>query len=151
MPSRRSCRGQNLVELGLVLPILIVMMLGIVDVGFIYFVRGSVDNAAREGARYASVRAGAGGTGGASMNVANVKTQVINTVMGVSLSASDITVSCCDDTNTCVTAPDASCVPPNRVKVSVQYQLTTFWPVPALGTYQTSSTMRFESSDQPGE
>ena len=133
------------------LPILIIMMLGIVDVGFIYFVRGSVDNAAREGARYAAVRAGAGGTGGTNMNVSNVQTQVINTVTGVSLSASDITVSCCDDTNTCVTAPDASCVPPNRVKVSVQYQLTTFWPVPALGTYQTSSTMRFESSDRPGE
>src|SRR2546426_9641666 len=107
MRSRRSCRGQNLVEFGLVLPILIAMMLGIVDVGFIYFIRGSVDNAAREGARYAAVRAGAGGTGGTNMNVSNVQTQVINTVTGVSLSASDITVSCCDDTNTCVTAPDA--------------------------------------------
>ena len=151
MPSRRSCRGQNLVESGLVLPILIITMLGITDFGLTYFIRGSVDNAAREGARYASVRAGAGGTGGASMNVDNVKTQVINTVTGVSLSPSDITVSCCDDTNTCVTAPDPSCVPPNRVKVNVQYRLTTFWPGPASGTYQTSSTMRFESSDQPGE
>ena len=150
MRASRS-RGQNLVEFGLVLPILIITMLGITDFGLTYFIRGSVDNAAREGARYASVRAGAGGTGGASMNVDNVKTQVINTVTGVSLSPSDITVSCCDDTNTCVTAPDPSCVPPNRVKVNVQYRLTTFWPGPASGTYQTSSTMRFESSDQPGE
>ena len=44
-------RGQNLVEVALVLPILVIMMLGIVEFGFIYFVWGSVDNAVREGAR----------------------------------------------------------------------------------------------------
>jgi Flp pilus assembly protein TadG len=41
-----------LVEVALVLPIMVLVTLGIVDFGFIYFVRGSVDNAAREGARY---------------------------------------------------------------------------------------------------
>ena len=133
-------RGQNLVEFGLVLPILIVMMLGIVDVGLIYFIRGSVENAAREGAWYASVHP-------PSTSIATIQNQVINTVTGVSVTTSDITVSCCDDTDTCVTAPDASCKPPNRVTVKVQYPLTTFWPVPASGTYQTSATMRIESVD----
>src|SRR5438093_12700167 len=116
MQSRRSCRGQNLVEFGLVLPILIIMMLGIVDLGFIYFIRGSVENATREAARYASVHP-------PSASIASVQNQVINTVIGVSLSTSDITVTCCDDTDTCVTAPDASCKPPNRVTVNVQYPL----------------------------
>src|SRR5439155_10491939 len=48
-------RGQNLVEVALVLPILVIMMLGIVEFGFIYFVWGSVDNAVREGARYGAI------------------------------------------------------------------------------------------------
>ena len=55
-----------------------------------------------------------------------------------------INVTCCDSANNCNTAPDASCVQGNWVAVQVQYPLTTFWPVPASGTYQTSSTMRIE-------
>src|SRR5439155_15208641 len=101
MRNRRSCRGQNLVEFGLVLPILIIMMLGIVDVGLIYFIRGSVENAAREGSRYASVHP-------PSTSTANVQNQVIKMVTGVSLSPSNITVTCCDDADVCNQAPDAS-------------------------------------------
>src|SRR6266852_5588157 len=99
MRNRRSARGQNLVEIALVLHIVIIKMLGIVDVGLIYFIRGSVENAAREGSRYASVHP-------PSASTANIQTRVINTVTGVSLSTSDITVTCCDDANTCTTAPD---------------------------------------------
>ena len=51
MRNRRSCRGQNLVEFSLVLPIMIVAMLGIVEFGLVYFTRASVENAAREGVR----------------------------------------------------------------------------------------------------
>ena len=140
MRNRRSCRGQNLVEFGLVLPILIIMMLGIVDLGFIYFLRGSVENATREAARYASVHP-------PTTSTSNVQNQVINMVTGISLSTSDITVTCCDDADVCNTAPDASCKPPNRVTVNDQYTLAMIWPVPVTGTYQTSATMRIESED----
>jgi len=140
MRNRRSCRGQNLVEFGLVLPILIITMLGIVDVGFIYFVRGSVDNATREGVRYGSVHA-------PSTSTSSIVAQVQQTVIGVAPSSLTINVTCCDSANNCNPAPDASCVQGNWVTVQVQYPLTTFWPVPASGTYQTSSTMRIELPD----
>src|SRR3989475_10207877 len=138
MRDSRSRRGQNLVEFGLVLPILIVMMLAIVDIGFIYFIRGSVENGAREGARFGSVNAPTTDTTG-------ITGRVTQTVIGLDPSSLTIDVTCCDDVD-CSPAPDAvKCTSGNRVSVKVQYPLTTFWPVPVSGTYQTSATMRIES------
>ncbi len=138
MRDSRRCRGQNLVEFGLVLPILIVMMLGIVDMGLIYFIRGSVENGAREGGRFGSINAPTTDTTG-------IKGRVTRTVTGLDPSSLTIDVTCCDDVD-CSPAPDAlKCTSGNRVSVNVQYPLVTFWPVPVSGTYQTSATMRIES------
>ncbi len=49
-----GARGQSLVELALIAPILIVLMLGVIDFGRVYFAQVSVTNAARDGADYAS-------------------------------------------------------------------------------------------------
>lgn len=48
---RRNADGTAALEFGLVLPLLLVILLGIVDYGHIYFTRLSMSNAAREGAR----------------------------------------------------------------------------------------------------
>ena len=48
-------RGQALVEFALVLPILLVLLCGIVDFGWLYYNQITLNNAAREGARYAAV------------------------------------------------------------------------------------------------
>jgi Flp pilus assembly protein TadG len=50
-PSRRLCAGQGLVEFALTLPLLILIMVGILDLGRIYFAYMSIVNASREGAR----------------------------------------------------------------------------------------------------
>jgi len=47
----KSTDGVAALEFGLVLPLLIVILTGIVDYGHAYFVRLSMSNAAREGAR----------------------------------------------------------------------------------------------------
>jgi Flp pilus assembly protein TadG len=47
--------GQSLVEVALVLPVLVVLFLGIAEVGFILFAQVQVANATREGARYGSL------------------------------------------------------------------------------------------------
>ncbi len=47
--------GQSLVEAALVLPILVILFLGIAEVGFFLFAQVQVTNAAREGARYGSL------------------------------------------------------------------------------------------------
>ncbi len=57
MMQRRSAneRGNSLVEIALVLPVLLVLFLGIIEVAFLLFAHVQVANAAREGARYGSL------------------------------------------------------------------------------------------------
>lgn len=45
-------RGQSLVELALMLPFLLVLLIGVLDLGRIYFAYMTIVNASREGARY---------------------------------------------------------------------------------------------------
>lgn len=49
--SHRGTRGQSLVEFALIFPVLIVILLGIFDLGRAVFAYSSLTNAAREGAR----------------------------------------------------------------------------------------------------
>lgn len=53
----RGERGQAMVELTLFLPVLMVIVMGAVDFGRVFFAYTSVVNAAREGAMCASLRA----------------------------------------------------------------------------------------------
>jgi hypothetical protein len=55
--SRRH-RGQGLVEFALVLPIFTAVLLGMIEVGRVVWANNAVANAAREGARYATVHGG---------------------------------------------------------------------------------------------
>jgi Flp pilus assembly protein TadG len=50
-----SSRGTELVELALVTPVLLLMIAGLIDVGFLFNRYAVVTNAAREGARVAAV------------------------------------------------------------------------------------------------
>ena len=52
-------RGQSLVEFGIMLPVLMVLVLGAIDFGRVYFAYISVTNGARNGADFASTGAGA--------------------------------------------------------------------------------------------
>jgi Flp pilus assembly protein TadG len=52
---RISERGNSLVEIALVLPVLLVLFLGIVEVAFLLFAHVQVANATREGARTGSL------------------------------------------------------------------------------------------------
>ena len=52
---RRSEKGQAMVEMALVLPILLLLVGGIVDFGWLFYNKLALNNAAREGARYASI------------------------------------------------------------------------------------------------
>jgi Flp pilus assembly protein TadG len=54
----RATRGQALVEFALVVPIFLVMLFAIVDIGRVVWANDSLANAAREAARYAIVHGG---------------------------------------------------------------------------------------------
>jgi hypothetical protein len=51
-------RGQGIAEFGLVLPVFMLMVMGILDVGRVVWATDALSHAAREGARYASVHGG---------------------------------------------------------------------------------------------
>jgi hypothetical protein len=52
---RHRSRGQALVEFALVLPLFITMVLAVFDIGRVIWARNALENAAREGGRYAIV------------------------------------------------------------------------------------------------
>lgn len=56
--SHRRERGQATVEMALVMPILLLILLGIVQLGLIFHAQLTLDTAAREGARRGAVGAG---------------------------------------------------------------------------------------------
>lgn len=59
---RRDDRGQSLVEFAMVLPIFLMLLVGIFDLGHVVWTNDVVANAAREGARYAIVHGGSEST-----------------------------------------------------------------------------------------
>lgn len=48
-------KGQSMVETALVLPIVLLLLLGIFDFGWLFYNKLNVENCARDGARYAAV------------------------------------------------------------------------------------------------
>ena len=50
----RSSRGQSLLELALITPVFLILVLGVIDYGRVYFAYVSVTNSARTGADYAA-------------------------------------------------------------------------------------------------
>lgn len=55
---RGPLRGQTLVELVLTLPVFLLILLGIIELGRAFLIYSEVSNAVREGARYAMVHPG---------------------------------------------------------------------------------------------
>ena len=54
--ARRRERGQELVEFALILPLLLLLMVGIFEFGYVVFAYNTLSNAVREGARFGSVQ-----------------------------------------------------------------------------------------------
>lgn len=52
--AHREARGQSLVETALALPLLLLVVIGVVDVGRVYALKTQITNAAREAAAYAA-------------------------------------------------------------------------------------------------
>ena len=50
-------RGQSLVEMAITLPLLLLLLMGIMEMGWYFYNQMSVENGSREGARYAIVHA----------------------------------------------------------------------------------------------
>jgi Flp pilus assembly protein TadG len=94
--------GQSLVEFSLVLPIILLIMVGVVDLGRAYFAYMTVVNVAQEGARY----------GAANPNAKDIDTHAQNEAQGSGVNSAQLTVS--------HSFPNG-CVPGNTIQVDVTY------------------------------
>lgn len=65
-------KGQSLVEMAIILPLLVLLVFGVFEFGRIMFIRNTLNFAAREGARRASISS--------PLNVSTVQTQVNNSL-----------------------------------------------------------------------
>ena len=134
----RRSRGQALVEFTLVAPLFFLLLFAIIDFGrYVYYVQ-VINNAAREGARYAIVHGSEGipSTGPPDdPSGAAVKAVVRNHLIGVIGNGTDITIT--------PTWPDGQNTRDSTVTVTVTYQfrsLIPLVPLPAI-TVEGGSTL----------
>jgi len=137
---RARTRGQSLVEFAVVLPIFLLILCGIFDFGFALYSRMSVINAAREGARAASV--------------APDHTTIDSTATSRAVAAaqsSGLTVTNSDVTVTCVaTASPSSCnfntqtgaVAGDSLRVTIDYSYKSFFPFLFGQSFDLSSSVQ---------
>lgn len=105
---QQRSRGQALVETALILPILLILVMGVIDIGRVIFAHVQLQEATHEGAMY-----------GAYMPTptSGVQSRVTNSSDADWVSGATVTVSC-------TTSPA-----PGRVTVSSTYNLTLLTPI----------------------
>jgi PKD repeat protein len=139
---RSRSRGQSLVEFALVLPLLLIFLATVLDLGRIYYANISLLNAAREGAFQASKTPGLFMSGqdctpaNTSTNMIICRVQLESTGSMVEIAAADIDVSC--SKTGCPLEANSTV----RVEVTGQFQLIT----PILGFVFGGQTIDMESS-----
>lgn len=123
-PLRHRSRGQAIVESAMVLPILILLVMGVIDVGRVIFAHVALQEATQEGAIYGAYNPLAG----ASCNAACQRQAVRDRVIGSSSSdwVSGASVTVCHET----TAPAGWTTPfPGILTVQSTYPLDLLTPI----------------------
>jgi Flp pilus assembly protein TadG len=140
--ARARERGAAAVEFALVLPILVIILLGIVDFGLEINSQAIVANAAREGARTASL-------GGTENEAKTTVKNAVSSLLNVSNTNPTVTVTCrtAADSN-CASTFDSSKETGGTVRVTVSYVYTWISPailgLPGQTTVTKISEMRIE-------
>lgn len=132
-PSRRaslrdvsgSRRGSAVVEMALVTSIVMILLVGIIQFSFAFFIIGTLNNAGAEGARFGSIN---------PYDTVAIQNRVRNLVGGLDRSKLQIDV----------TFPDGSAQPSNRITVTVSYPMTSVLFGFPSQTIVRSSTCRIE-------
>jgi Flp pilus assembly protein TadG len=123
--------GQGLVELALLIPLLLLLILGVFDLGRAFFSIITITNAAREGARYGlSYPNDTLGIQNATVNEANGS--------GIPVNLGDVSVDCVD-----MSTPFGKCDPGLPITVTVQhsFDLTLGWLLPSPIDFSRSAVM----------
>jgi len=84
-------QGQSLLEFALILPVLVIVLVGVFDLGRALFALITITNAAREGARYGSLHTDE------TVDMVQAAAVLEGQGSGITVTASNVSVSCPDD------------------------------------------------------
>nr|HID14178.1 hypothetical protein [Anaerolineae bacterium] len=118
-PIERCSQGQGLVEFALILPLLLLLVMGIIEFGYVFTVYSSLFNAAREGARYGVVN---------PKDVPGIVHRAEEKIFLADPAAVDITVAYDSGPGTSVFTDTAQVQVGDRVLVHLTYDLPTLTP-----------------------
>ncbi len=111
----RDEHGQSMVEFALILPVLILLVAGIFDLGRAFYATITITNAAREGARYGTLNPDYG------QGICNATTAEVG-FLGMTVSPNDVTVSCINTVNCLNAVSWAGCADMDPLRVTVNYK-----------------------------
>ena len=127
--TRRKARGQTLVEFALILPIFVLILVGIFDLGRAVYVFNTLNNAARESVRVGIVNQNCAAIGDEAEAAAVSIGIDWNAGLGCNAAANDVKVRFMQpdytDTAPCNVTPRIGCI----VEVTVQYEFTAATPI----------------------
>ena len=115
---RRDDRGQTLAEFALILPIFVLVLVGIIDLGRAVYASSTIQNAAREAVRVGIV----------DQNTTVIEAEAIQHAVALGIDAADVDVSFLQPDYTagaCASTPDVGCI----VEVEVRYAYTAATPL----------------------
>jgi len=124
-------RGQGLVEFALVLPVLLLVLFGVIDLGRAVYAYSTITNAARTGSRVAIVDQDTSTT---CTNVpVPAKCAAANQAVALGITPSNVTITFCTTDKDCVTDPSQVCTTVKIIDceavVTVPYTFTLITPV----------------------
>ena len=141
----RGDRGQALVEMALMLPVLVLLLVGVFDLGRAVWLSNSLATAVREGTRYGVVHgalsASPAGPGSATYTAPDVDTAITSSVQRYAIGVPGLVVH--------ATWPDGDANRGSRVVVSASFPFTPILAQAFLGgalrvTIESSSTLVIE-------
>jgi Flp pilus assembly protein TadG len=144
----RSTQGQSLVELAIVLPVLLLLLMGILQLGFLLFTQVGLTNAAREAARNAAaipVSTNAGAAAAAASyysRLTNASSGFLTRNVGGYNASRLVTSPANPRTRVCYySITDASNAPAVMARVEVEYSHPLFIPLisPILDAFDGTS------------
>jgi Flp pilus assembly protein TadG len=133
-----SIKGQSLLEFAIAVPIFLVVVLGVFDVGRVFFSTITLVSAAREGARYLSANPFDLSNDSGSFFTTKQVVMLEATGAGITLAEENITVSC-DNVDEDVDACDGG--GPAVVTVEHDFELIMGWGLPSPITVSRTAEM----------
>jgi hypothetical protein len=130
----KNSRGQGLVEFALILPLLLVVLFGVFDLGRIYFSTITLTSAAREGARYLTVYPGDVNSSSPFTNTVKIAMQEARN-SGIILTVDQVDADCPIDDDECVGGQ------PAIVTVEHDFELILGWLLPSPITITRTAQM----------